>query len=108
MLKFLQFGWVNYYFNLVVLYVLSHRQRVSFIQRRARLAESVSDPDKRLRILLHCADWTTDLLQSSEEIQEAWEERKEIDALHYEMVERYRRERITQGRFECSRKHQNY
>jgi len=100
MRRFLQFGWASYYFNLLVLNFMSHRGRMSFIQRRARLAESVADQDKRLRILLHCADWTMDLLQSSEEVKDACENRKEIEALQREMAERYRRERITQGR--CS------
>lgn len=96
---YLRYGWVSYYFNLLLLTPMSHQQRMKFIQRKARAAEASSDPDVRLRILLHCTDWPIDLLQASSATHEAHQNHREMEELQKEMVERYQMERSAQGRF---------
>lgn len=86
------YGWVSYYFNLLLLTPMSHPNRVKFIQSKAREADAFPDPDRRLRRLLHCTDWPIDLLQSAESVC-VCESRRELKKLQEEMVERYRREK---------------
>lgn len=93
--KFFGYGWMSYYFNLMLLTPMSHQHRVRFIQRKAQVADSRIDPERRLRLLLHCTDWPLDLLQITEHVC-ACEHRRDLEKLQQEMVERYKRERQSQ------------
>ena len=93
--KFFGYGWMSYYFNLMLLTPMSHQHRVEFIQRKARAAEVTADPDRKLRLLLHCTDWPIDLLQTTENIC-ACEDRRQLEDLQREMVDRYQREKQAQ------------
>ena len=90
-----RYGWVSYYFNLLLLTPMSHHNRMRFIEGKAREAGTLRDPDRRLRLLLHCTDWPIDLLQSAEQVC-VCESRQEMRRLHEEMVERYRKEKLAQ------------
>lgn len=94
-----RYGWFSYYFNLLLLTSMDHRRRLQFIRRKARDAEASVNPDVRLRMLLHCTDWPIDLLDSSGADSDLCENRKEIEELQKEMVERYQNERLAQGRY---------
>lgn len=93
------YGWISYYFNLLLLTSMSHRRRVKFIRRRAEAAEANPNPETRLRILLHSTHWPVDLIQSSSENAAIRETLGEMEALQQEMVERYEKEKLAQGRF---------
>lgn len=91
-----RYGWVSYYFNLLLLTPMSHHNRMRFIEGKAREADTLNNPDRRLRLLLHCTDWPIDLLQSAENVC-VCESRQEMRKLQEEMVQRYRKEKLAQA-----------
>lgn len=89
-----RYGWVSYYFNLLLLIFMSHQRRMKFIRWKARLAEASPDPAARLRALLHCTDWPIDLVQAAPGGADASEKRREMEEIRREMVERYQNARL--------------
>lgn len=94
-----RYGWASYYTVLLRLMFLSHERQIALIRRKAEEARAASDPDTRLRLLLHCTDWPIDLVQGAPANAFAQEKRQEMCELQKEMLVLYEAELRRQERF---------
>jgi hypothetical protein len=85
------YGWIRYFIGHIRLGLVPDSTREAEIRKLAAEAKQSSNPDDRLRGLLHCTDWACSYLKEAPD-KPAWE------AFCQEMLSAYSREKEAQNR----------